>query len=205
MTPSLTQTTPATTNTSTLDASAAAPPPEAVTVESDFVVILAALLCALICVVGLIAVARCAWLRRGSGSAATRSPARALANKGLKKKVLQSLPKFTYDSSESDNAKNPKLGAAAECAICLGEFADGDELRVLPQCGHAFHVSCIDTWLGSHSSCPSCRQILAVSRCQKCGQFPPAQTPPQAESRARQDFTAITINSNAANTPSFLP
>ncbi|XP_059438415.1 RING-H2 finger protein ATL8-like [Corylus avellana] len=205
MTPSLTQTTPATTNTSTLDASAAAPPPEAVTVESDFVVILAALLCALICVVGLIAVARCAWLRRGSGSAATRSPARALANKGLKKKVLQSLPKFTYDSSESDNAKNPKLGAAAECAICLGEFADGDELRVLPQCGHAFHVSCIDTWLGSHSSCPSCRQILAVSRCQKCGQFPPAQTPPQAESRARQDFTAITINSNADNTPTFLP
>jgi hypothetical protein len=200
----MTQTTPATPNTSTLDA-AAAPPPEAVTVESDFVVILAALLCALICVVGLIAVARCAWLRRVSGSAATRSPARALANKGLKKKVLQSLPKFTYDSSESDNAgKNPKLGAA-ECAICLGEFADGDQLRVLPQCGHAFHVSCIDTWLGSHSSCPSCRQILAVSRCQKCGQFPPAQTPPQAESRASQDFTAITINSNADNTPTFLP
>jgi len=43
---------------------------------------------------------------------------------------------------------------------------------VLPQCGHGFHVSCIDTWLGSHSSCPSCRQILVVARCQKCGGLP---------------------------------
>lgn len=144
---------------------AAAPPPEAIALESDFVVILAALLCALICVVGLIAVARCAWLRRGPGTG--NSPHQALANKGLKKKVLQSLPKFAYvDSNPS------KWLATSECAICLSEFSAGDEIRVLPQCGHGFHVACIDTWLGSHSSCPSCRQILAVTRCQKCGRFP---------------------------------
>ncbi|KAG2695045.1 hypothetical protein I3843_08G171900 [Carya illinoinensis] len=178
---------------------AAAPPPEVLTVESDFVVILAALLCALICVVGLIAVARCAWLRRSSTQ--TRSPARAqaLANKGLKKKVLQSLPKFTYDS---DGAKNPKL-SVADCAICLGEFMDGNELRVLPQCGHAFHVSCIDTWLVSHSSCPSCRQILVVGRCHKCGQFPAPQI-----DQAGTDFNAITPNTSINHNtlaPTFLP
>jgi len=144
---------------------AAAPPPEAVALESDFVVILAALLCALICVVGLVAVARCAWLRRGPGGG--NSPRQAVVNKGLKKKVLQSLPKFAYvDSNPS------KWVATTECAICLGDFAAGDEIRVLPQCGHGFHVSCIDRWLGSHSSCPSCRQVLAVARCQKCGRFP---------------------------------
>ncbi|XP_004512286.1 RING-H2 finger protein ATL8 [Cicer arietinum] len=143
----------------------AAPPPEAVALESDFVVILAALLCALICVVGLVAVARCAWLRRDSG--AGNSPQQALANKGLKKKVLQSLPKFAYVDSTPG-----KWLATSECAICLSEFTAGDEIRVLPQCGHGFHVACIDTWLGSHSSCPSCRQILAVTRCQKCGRFP---------------------------------
>ncbi|KAI4327864.1 hypothetical protein L6164_020276 [Bauhinia variegata] len=148
------------------NAAVAAPPPESVALESDFVVILAALLCALICVVGLIAVARCAWLRRGSGPGA--SPRQALANKGLKKKVLQSLPKFTY----IDNSNPSKWVATSECAICLAEFAEGDEIRVLPQCGHGFHLNCIDTWLGSHSSCPSCRQILAVTRCQKCGQYP---------------------------------
>ncbi|CAN4078574.1 unnamed protein product [Withania somnifera] len=146
----------------------AAEPPSTVTVESDFVVILAALLCALICVVGLIAVARCAWLRRSTG-AVTNGASVPSANKGLKKKVLQSLPKFTYDpSSMAANGAS----STVECAICLAEYAVGDEIRVLPQCGHSFHLQCIDTWLGSHSSCPSCRQILVVARCRKCGEFP---------------------------------
>ncbi|KAK7307422.1 hypothetical protein VNO77_40473 [Canavalia gladiata] len=174
---------------------AAAPPPEAVALESDFVVILAALLCALICVVGLVAVARCAWLRRGTG--AGNSPRHALANKGLKKKVLQSLPKFAYvDSNPS------KWVATSECAICLSEFAAGDEIRVLPQCGHGFHVACIDTWLGGHSSCPSCRQVLAVARCQKCGRFPASgggAARPQIcepELKSREDDNAGANNSN---------
>ncbi|KAF7829072.1 RING-H2 finger protein ATL8 [Senna tora] len=184
---------------------AAAPPPEAVAMESDFVVILAALLCALICVVGLIAVARCAWLRRGTGAGG--SPTQALANKGLKKKVLQSLPKFTYV-----NGNPHKWVATSECAICLAEFADGDEIRVLPQCGHGFHVACIDTWLGSHSSCPSCRQILAVARCQKCGQYPAvgggggsagasSGSVPEPELKSREDGNAATgaTNYNISN------
>ncbi|XP_042507634.1 RING-H2 finger protein ATL80-like [Macadamia integrifolia] len=144
----------------------AAEPPDAVDVDSDFVVILAALLCALICVVGLVAVARCAWLRRGSGasSGTGRSQPQALANKGLKKKILRALPKLTF--------KGDVNGKQADCVICLTEFVDGDEIRVLPQCGHVFHVGCIDMWLGSHSSCPSCRQILVVAMCQKCGGLP---------------------------------
>lgn len=169
-----------------------APPPEAVALESDFVVILAALLCALICVVGLIAVARCAWLRRGTG--AGNSPQQALANKGVKKKVVQSLPKFAYvDSNPS------KWLATSECAICLSEFAAGDEIRVLPQCGHGFHVACIDTWLGSHSSCPSCRQVLAAARCQKCGRFPATGAGvSEPELKSREDGN-VAANSNSNN------
>ncbi|KAJ8539603.1 hypothetical protein K7X08_013855 [Anisodus acutangulus] len=129
-------------------------------VHSDFVVILAALLCGLICVLGLITVARCAWIRRITlGNTVVPPP--PPANKGLKKKVLKSLPKFSYTLERS--------AKFSECAICLTEFVDGDEIRVLPLCGHGFHVGCIDTWLGSHSSCPSCRQIPVVSRCDKCG------------------------------------
>ncbi|TQE06127.1 hypothetical protein C1H46_008192 [Malus baccata] len=195
----------------------AAPPPEAVALESDFVVILAALLCAVICVVGLLAVARCAWLRRGSGGRAAIGSASSSANKGLKKKVLQSLPKFTYGTGGAEAP--PKLGS--ECAICLGEFAEGHEIRVLPQCGHVFHVECIDTWLGSHSSCPSCRQILVVARCHKCGGFPAPiseaerkahkdhtthSAPPPAAAAAAAPSTAISISSsNTATTTNFLP
>ncbi|TXG49762.1 hypothetical protein EZV62_025637 [Acer yangbiense] len=43
------------------------------------------------------------------------------------------------------------------CSICLREFEDGDDIRVLPGCKHEYHVHCIDEWLCSHSSCPICR------------------------------------------------
>ncbi|KAE9614565.1 hypothetical protein Lal_00012254 [Lupinus albus] len=154
--------------------SATAPPsPETASTESDYVVILAALLCALICVVGLIAVARCAWLRRSSvPTAAGNSPTQTLANKGLKKKVLNSLPKFTYLDGDAGGSSSNKWIPTSECAICLSEFSAGDEVRVVPNCGHGFHMACIDTWLGSHSSCPSCRALLLPARCQKCGQLP---------------------------------
>lgn len=143
--------------------------PEAVSVESDFVVIFAALLCALVCIIGLIVVARCAWLRRRS--IANRTPGQPPANKGIKKKFVEALPKFAYDSGKEDNGGGGKL-SSGDCAICLSEYANGDEIRILPQCGHGFHVGCIDKWLGSHSSCPSCRQILVITRCKKCGEFP---------------------------------
>ncbi|KAI3515050.1 hypothetical protein L1887_13799 [Cichorium endivia] len=165
---------------------AVAEPPEAVTVESDFVVILAALLCALICVVGLIMVARCAWLRRGFTPNGRRIAGQTSANKGIKKKLVEALPKFTYDSAKEYTGG--KL-SVVECAICLAEYEDGDEIRVLPQCGHGFHVGCIDTWLGSHSSCPSCREILVITRCRKCGNFPTdsaGESTPAAEIKGRQ-------------------
>ncbi|KAL2895199.1 RING-H2 finger protein ATL80 [Bienertia sinuspersici] len=177
------------------------PPPstgETETVDSDFVVILAALLCALICVLGLVAVARCAWLRRFSGGSAS-----APANKGLKKKVLKSLPKFAYSADQHAG----KL--SDDCAICLSEFCSGEEIRVLPQCGHGFHVSCIDTWLGSHSSCPSCRQILAA-RCHKCGGGLPettnTNTPPVGTSTAPDNHLHNHNHNNSSNNDNaFLP
>ncbi|WCJ28286.1 RING/U-box superfamily protein [Euphorbia peplus] len=47
------------------------------------------------------------------------------------------------------------------CSVCLSEFKDGDQIRVLPDCLHVFHVTCIDTWLISHSNCPLCRANIA--------------------------------------------
>ncbi|KAL2501744.1 RING-H2 finger protein ATL79 [Forsythia ovata] len=48
-------------------------------------------------------------------------------------------------------------GAEAECAICLSEFSDGEKIRVLEKCNHGFHVQCIQKWLVSQPSCPTCR------------------------------------------------
>ncbi|CAI9771452.1 unnamed protein product [Fraxinus pennsylvanica] len=150
--------------------------------KSDYIIILAVLLCAIICVLGLSIVVRCDWIRRITGGAVSALPnASTPANKGLKKKALKSLPKLIYGEDE----RAEKL---SDCAICLAEFAAGEEVRVLPKCGHCFHVECVDTWLGSHSSCPSCRQNLAVSRCQKCGNLPAATS--SSSSYAATNFGA---------------
>lgn len=35
-------------------------------------------------------------------------------------------------------------------------------LRILPYCGHNFHMACIDLWLEQYSTCPVCRISLLV-------------------------------------------
>lgn len=119
--------------------------------DANMVIILAALLCALILALGLNSILRCA-MRCGCGGVAT-VVAREGERSGLKKRELRRFPVAAYGSGGVEIA-------ATECAICLGEFAEGDRVRVIPACNHSFHVSCIDTWLVSHSSCPNCRHSL---------------------------------------------
>ncbi|KAJ6877660.1 RING-H2 finger protein ATL74-like [Populus alba x Populus x berolinensis] len=122
--------------------------------DSNMVIILAALLCALICALGLNSIVRCAirCSRRFAFETPDQTAAR-LAATGLKKSALRQIPVIIYGVSGIHTI-------ATDCAICLGEFIDGEKVRVLPKCNHGFHVRCIDKWLVSHSSCPTCRHSL---------------------------------------------
>ncbi|XP_052178506.1 NEP1-interacting protein-like 1 [Diospyros lotus] len=43
------------------------------------------------------------------------------------------------------------------CIVCLEVLKNGEMTRALENCGHPFHVDCIDEWLRQHGSCPICR------------------------------------------------
>lgn len=74
---------------------------------------------------------------------------------GLTQMVIDSIAIIKYKKGEG-------LVEEADCSICLSDFRDDESLRLLPKCSHAFHISCIDTWLRSHKNCPLCRAPIVV-------------------------------------------
>ncbi|WVZ79034.1 hypothetical protein U9M48_026662 [Paspalum notatum var. saurae] len=127
--------------------------------DYDVVVILAAMLCALVCALGLNSMLQCVVrCTRRAVAGPVAWAARRRANAGLKREDVVALPTATYAASPSQQQQH---APPAGCAICLSEFADGERIRLLPVCGHRFHVVCIDRWLLAHCSCPTCRRRLS--------------------------------------------
>lgn len=127
---------------------------------SNMAIILAAMLAALALALALHATVR--YLLRRSRARQQRSveTTTASASSGNADPEKPAPPPPPSPPALVYSAAGTKLtGAAAECAICLAEFADGDAVRVMPACGHGFHARCIERWLagGRRSSCPTCR------------------------------------------------
>ena len=57
--------------------------------------------------------------------------------------------------------KMEKLQQEMACSICLGDYEEGEDIRLLP-CGHMFHVPCIDAWLQINRICPLCKADVNV-------------------------------------------
>jgi len=88
----------------------------------------------------------------------------------------------------------------AICGVCLGEYSEGEELRLLP-CSHHYHRECCDTWLLQRNTCPTCRSPIDDSRSNRPhARQPQSQPQPQAQPQqqhAREERGAVNANANA--------
>ncbi|CAO2831043.1 unnamed protein product [Amaranthus hypochondriacus] len=150
--------------------------------DANIVMILAVLVCALVCSLCINTFIRCvikfySMIRGEPNYYLNMIDYDKKKISGLDKRALKTFPVVKY-------SKEVKIqGLSTECVICLCEFKTNEKIRVLPKCNHGFHVKCIDKWLSSHSSCPTCRQSL-VDTCKKiigCNDDHP-HTPPSSSS-----------------------
>ncbi|EEB90403.1 hypothetical protein MPER_11397 [Moniliophthora perniciosa FA553] len=85
---------------------------------------------------------------------------------------VTAVPVSTVDDSDGDFQVRPRNHVRASredvvpaaigretCPICIVDFEEGDDIRILPCEGqHRFHQQCVDPWLLElSSSCPLCR------------------------------------------------
>ncbi|CAL5059121.1 unnamed protein product [Urochloa decumbens] len=102
----------------------------------------------------------------GAGMPARKNPAA-----GIDKAALAAMPVVTFKAGAHGGGGEP----AMECAVCLSAMQDGDAVRALPGCRHAFHAACVDAWLCARATCPVCRARPAL---------PPPQQAPKAGTKA---------------------
>ncbi|KAL7105459.1 hypothetical protein ACP275_07G045900 [Erythranthe tilingii] len=106
---------------------------------------------------------------------ATSPSARSLAaaaNRGLTESAIRSIPVFKFKKGGSNksasiiinnnNNNNAMIKTTTcDCAVCLNEFQEDEKLRIIPNCGHLFHIDCIDVWLQNNANCPLCRTSIS--------------------------------------------
>ncbi|KAJ4810938.1 RING-H2 finger protein ATL78 [Rhynchospora pubera] len=142
--------------------------------NADVVLVLSILLCGLICAIAVNIIVRCI-LRLTTRTCNQESLESSLndeiqtqpSTRIRRKEALQALPRLVYSSTVE------LTGSGSQCTICLSEFKPGVHLRVLPVCHHGFHVGCIDKWLSTQSTCPTCRRCLFGTNQQDVSQVVP--------------------------------
>ena len=101
-----------------------------------------------------------------SGSPSLSSAPSSSSSAGIQPAVPRPVKAFAAGGNEKEGEKEKEKDVVPDaigretCPICIVDFEEGDDLRVLPCEGHhRFHQECVDQWLLElSSSCPLCRQ-----------------------------------------------
>ncbi|CAD7940873.1 unnamed protein product [Amoebophrya sp. A120] len=71
--------------------------------------------------------------------------------RGMSEETIANVEKVTIDKKKIEEEEGQLT-----CMVCLCDFDDGEEARMLP-CKHTFHADCIDEWLRRSCECPICK------------------------------------------------
>ncbi|KAL2486767.1 RING-H2 finger protein ATL16 [Abeliophyllum distichum] len=107
-------------------------------------------------------------------------------SRGLDEAAIRSIPLLQYKEGER---------SYSDCAVCLVEFQEEEKLRIIPSCGHVFHIDCLDIWLQKNANCPLCRTSISATK-----MFPPDQF--FVPTTSPQDSVVIEIDESSSLTPS---
>lgn len=88
-------------------------------------------------------------------------------NRGATDDEISRIPAEKFKAEAKRKKRESRAGPSSvrreeevdKCAICLGEYEDGEEVKRLP-CGHLFHGECVDRWLKVNKVCPVCKQSI---------------------------------------------
>ncbi|XAR59022.1 hypothetical protein NMG60_11014635 [Bertholletia excelsa] len=83
-------------------------------------------------------------------------PSFQFQSRALDSYIMHSLPITQFEKKNEEELGERKM----DCAVCLGDFEEGEWIKRLPKCSHLFHASCIDIWFQNHSRCPICRSSI---------------------------------------------
>lgn len=112
------------------------------------------------------------------------------ANSGLDEALIKSITVCKYN-------KRGGLVEGHDCSVCLIEFQENENLRLLPKCNHAFHLPCIDTWLKSHATCPLCRASVTACPNPNSSMEPPPRVIVNAlEHQQRSNHVVVVVESS---------
>uniref|UniRef100_A0ABM5EMU0 RING-type E3 ubiquitin transferase n=1 Tax=Pogona vitticeps TaxID=103695 RepID=A0ABM5EMU0_9SAUR len=86
-------------------------------------------------------------------------PSRSQTN--MQEEILQAIHQLATRRFKARRRSVPATDSISSCsnspvcAICLEEFSEGQELRIIT-CLHEFHRQCVDPWLQERQTCPLC-------------------------------------------------
>ena len=74
-------------------------------------------------------------------------------NKGLNKNIINKIPSVTFKKGIYEDCD--------KCIICQEDFDYGEKVKLL-NCGHIFHIECIEPWLLKEKLCPFCKSEVRI-------------------------------------------